>query len=265
MRVICMALLALLLAAAGLVLWRSPWNYATQDRAEAASSVSRSHPAGTDDLGRDRLVRLAAALLLSMAGAVAAGAVATALSLVLGVSAAFCAPWVGRSVLYLADLSLTLPWIFLLMLLRSALPLQMAPLHSAAFTFALLALLGIPAFLRFHYTRATTLTRADWLLQGHAAGVRPARLLLQVAPHLKKLALVQFLLYVPACIVAEANLGALGLGIGEPLSSWGSMLLSLQSAAFNSTSRLVYLPLALLVLVLALLEALSGAEPKEFS
>lgn len=260
MRVAAACLLALLLTVAGLVLLRSPWGYADQDRTQAATSATPGHPTGTDELGRDRLVRMAAAILLGMAGSIAASALATALSLSLGVSAALAPSWIGKSILYAGDLFLTLPWIFLLMLLRAALPLNLPPLHSAAITFALLAVLGVPAFLRFHYTRTIAFSRSEWLLQGRAAGLRTSQLMRQVVPHLRPLVVAQFLLYVPACIIAEANLGTLGLGIGEPLSSWGSMLQSLQSAAFSSTSRLVYLPLALLVVLLTLLEILASGK-----
>ncbi len=263
MRVAATVLLGLLLAAAGAVLYCSPWSYADQDRVEAAAPITRAHPAGADELGRDRLVRTSAALLLSMGGSVAASALATFFSLTLGVGAALCTPWVGRLILYVGDLFLALPWIFLLMMMRAALPLNLAPAHAAALTFALLALLGAPAFLRFHYTRTLAFSHSGWLLQSHAAGLRGTQIFHQVIPHLRPLIVTQFLLYVPACIAAEANLGTLGLGIGEPLSSWGSMLQSLQSTAFTSTSRLIYLPLLLLVLVLTLLELLAERKAEE--
>jgi ABC-type dipeptide/oligopeptide/nickel transport system permease subunit len=60
---------------------------------------------------------------------------------------------------------------------------------------------------------------------------------------------------VPAFIVAEANLGALGLGVGEPVPSWGAMLLELDNYALLAQSRWVYLPIALLVAVLLILES----------
>ena len=74
-------------------------------------------------------------------------------------------------------------------------------------------------------------------------------------PHLLPLLLPQFLICVPAFIVAEANLGALGLGVGEPMPSWGSMLLELDNSALLARSHWVYLPIALLVLVLLILES----------
>ena len=120
----------------------------------------------------------------------------------------------------------------------------------------MLGLLGAPAFLRVHHARASALRRADWWLQARAAGLRPAQLLRQVLPHLRPLLLTQFVLYIPACIIAEANLGTLGLGVSEPLASWGSMLQSLQGAVFLGSSRLIYLPIALLIVVLILLELL---------
>jgi ABC-type dipeptide/oligopeptide/nickel transport system permease subunit len=55
-------------------------------------------------------------------------------------------------------------------------------------------------------------------------------------------------------MVAEANLGALGLGVGEPVPSWGSMLLELGNTASLARSHWVYLPIVLLVVVLMIFE-----------
>ncbi len=256
MRLALISLLALLLLTAGATLWRSSWSYADQDRLQIAAAATAQHPIGTDELGRDRLVRTAAALLLDGAGATAASALASFLAVTLACAAAFSAGWIGRFLLYLGDLFLTLPWIFLLMMVRSALPLNLAPLHSAGVTFLLLGILGGPAFLRLHFTRITALRRSEWMFQARASGLRPAQLVCQFLPHLRPMLLTQFVLYIPACVIAEANLGTLGLGVSEPLASWGSMLQSLQSSVFLGSSALIYLPIVMLVLILMALELL---------
>lgn len=257
MRLMALLSLITILALATVTLWRSSWSYAAQDRLAIGTGISRQHMAGTDELGRDRAVRTSLAMLLGVAGSVGASALASLLAVGLGTAAAFASPWIGSTLLYLADLFLTLPWIFLLLMVRAALPLSMDPMHAAGITFLLLGLLGAPVFLRAHYTRTRALRRAEWLLQGRASGLRPAQIARHILPHLRTLLLTQFLLYIPACIIAEANLGTLGLGIGEPLASWGSMLQSLESAAFLSSSRLIYLPIVLLILILVLFELLA--------
>ena len=262
MRLAALSLLSLLVLLAALLVARHPHSYAAQDRFAIAASSSTTYPVGTDELGRDRSVRLALALLLGLAGAVLASTFASLGAVTLGAGAAFCRPWVGHVLLYASDLFLTLPWIFLLMLVRAAFPLSLPPLQSASITFGLLALLGVPAFLRVNYIRTRRLQRSEWWQQAQAYGLHRHQLTRQLLPHLRPLLLTQFLLYIPACVIAEANLGALGLGIAEPLPSWGSMLQSLQSSVLLSSSKLAYLPIALLVAVLLCLELLLPAEDR---
>lgn len=257
MKTIARTLLLTFVLASTLLLWHSPMAFATQDRDHIAAGSSTQHWTGTDELGRDRTLRLAGALLLGLAGSVFAAAIATGLAVGIGVFAAFAHSVVANCLLYLSDLFLTLPWLFLLMMVRSAMPLTMAPLQSAAVTFMLLGLLGWPAYARVCYATALDVRNAEWLVYGRAAGLRTHRLLRKhVLPHLRPLVLTQFLICVPAFLVAEANLGTLGLGVSEPLPSWGSMLLAMQSTAVLASSNWVYLPIVLLVVILFLIELL---------
>ena len=257
MRLICFTLLLVFAAAASLVLVRSHAGYAAQDRDHIAEGMTSKHWVGTDELGRDRGVRVSVALLLGMAGAIAASTLATLISAFVGVTAAFASRGVASLLMYLRDLFLTLPWLFLLMMVRSALPLTLAPLQSAGVTFLLLGLLGWPAYAGVSYARAVAVRNAEWLIYARAGGLRTGQLARRhVLPHLFPLLVSQFVIYIPACLVAEANLGTLGLGISEPLPSWGSMLLSLGHTAVLAGSAWVYLPIILLVAVLLFLELL---------
>jgi ABC-type dipeptide/oligopeptide/nickel transport system permease subunit len=250
------AALLLLILGGALVLRLAPYDYAFQDRDATMAPSTARHWTGTDELGRDRAVRVAAALLIGLTGATVAAAITTTIAACFGLLAAFSPASIAAIFMFVSDIFLSLPWLFLLMMARSLLPLTASPLETAVATFLVLAALGWPACARAIYRGASVLRSAEWLIYGRACGLKPRQLVrLHILPHLRPLILPQFLICVPAFVVAEANLGALGLGVGEPMPSWGAMLLELDNSALLAQSHWVYLPIALLVAVLLILES----------
>jgi peptide/nickel transport system permease protein len=239
----------------------SPAPYEQQFRESPNAAPSHQFPLGTDGLGRDRLSRLLHGSRISLLMAPAAAALTTLIAAVLGASAGYLGGWWERRVLNLTDLFLSLPWFFLLLTVRAALPLNAAPLVSVMITFLLLGLLGWAAPARVLRAGVRSRRDADFVLQARACGVRGFRLLfVHVLPNLKPVLYAQFLISVPVFILAEANLGLLGLGVAEPLPSWGGLLRELENYPAILENPWILAPLVLLVLVVGSLQSVLSGE-----
>ena len=226
----------------------APAPYAKQFREDPDAAPSRAHWLGTDDLGRDRFSRLLYGTRVSLLLAPAAALLAALLAGLLGGVAGYLGGWTERGLMAAADLVLSLPWLFLLLAVRALLPLNVEPMQSVTITFLILGCLGWAAGARVVCAGASSLRNSDFALQARAQGCSEWRLLFRhLAPNLRPLLLTQFLISVPIFILAEANLAILGLGVAEPLPSWGSLLRELEGLTAISGKPWVFLPLLLLI------------------
>jgi peptide/nickel transport system permease protein len=227
-----------------------PAPFARQFRDIPNAGPSTTHPLGTDPLGRDSLSRLLYGTRVSLLLAPAAALLSTIIAAVLGSAAGFMGGWFERIVLALTDLSLSLPWLFLLLTVRAMLPLDVPPMLSVVIAFLMMGLLGWQASVRVICTAARGIKDSDFLLLARSTGCKPTRLLLRhVAPNLRSLFYAQFLISIPLFILTEANLSILGLGVMEPMPSWGNLLRGFEDFSALSANPLRLVPLILLVVV----------------
>jgi len=222
-------LAALFVAAAGSVAARAD-SHSRQFRDAPDARPSLVFPLGTDDLGRDRLSRLLFATGVSLVLAPAAALLATLLAALAGGLAGYFGGWWDKFLVRSIDLMLSLPWLFLLLAARALLPLNAPPLASLAMTYGLLAALGWAGPARVIRAGTRRLRESDFALQASAEGCGALRILWrQVIPNLKPLLLAQLWTTIPVFILAEANLGLLGLSASEPFPTWGNLLRELQN------------------------------------
>ncbi len=148
-----------------------------------------------------------------------------------------------------ADLFLSLPWLFLLLIVRACLPLNVSPEASVAITFLLLGMLGWAAPARVVRAAVRKLKSSDFVFMARARGCRSGRLLWrQLLPNVAPILLAQFWISIPIYILTETTLGMLGLGVAEPLPSWGGLLRELEGGYFIAQPYLLA-PAILLALV----------------
>ena len=225
------------------------YSYAHQFRELSNTAPSSAHWLGTDGLGRDLFTRMVYGTRVSLLLAPAAALLATIIAALLGGIAGLRGGWLEKIILASTDLSMSLPLLFVLIALRALLPLDVSPILSVVATFVVLGLLGWPASLRVVWAAAKNLRDSDHILLAQALGYRRSQVLFrQVIPCLRPVFLAQFWISIPLFILTEATLSMLGLGVMEPLPSWGNLLRGSEDFSAMAANPWRLVPLVVLVL-----------------
>ncbi len=241
--------------------WLAPEGYAKQFRETPNAPPSHQHWLGTDDVGRDRFARVLYGTRISLLLAPAAALISTALAVLVGGLAGYLGGIWLRLARGFTDLFLSLPWLFLLITVRALLPLNVSPMVSVLITFFVLGVLGWAASARVLSTSADGLRNSDFILQARASGLHGPRLFfVHVLPNLKPVLYAQFWISIPVFILSEANLGILGLGVAEPMPSWGSLLRELEGLISFREEPWKLAPLLLLIVVMTSFQLLLSNE-----
>ncbi len=203
---------------------------------------------GTDAFGRDQLSRFLYGGQLSLSAGLLAAVLSVGLGVCLGALAGFYGGWMDEALMRAGELFLALPWLYLLFAVRAALPLRVAEWQVFLLLIAVIGLIGWARPARL--IRGAVLSAKERKFVVAAAGFGASGFYLlrrHVLPQTYSIALTQLALLIPQYILAEVTLTFLGLGVGEPLPSWGSLFAPLQRYAVLASYWWMLLPAALLV------------------
>ncbi|MGW9332550.1 ABC transporter permease subunit [Bosea sp. NPDC055594] len=214
-------------------------------RLALAVPIKRQHFLfGTDSNGRDLLTRTLVAGRVSLA----IGLLATGVALVIGVAYGATAGYLGGRVdmvmMRIVDVLYSLPFIFLVILL--------VVFFGRNFILMFLAVGAIEWLDMARIVRGQTLSikRQDYVLAAEALGVSTGGILKRhVIPNTLGPVIVYVTLLVPKVILLESFLSFLGLGVQEPMTSWG-VLISDGARAIQATPWMLAFPAAFLVTTL---------------
>jgi oligopeptide transport system permease protein len=214
-------LLAVIVAAAVLVPWLSPYDYATPVWTQifAAPSLHGGRLFGTDALGRDLLVRVMWGCRVSLLVGVAASLISVAIGVLWGATAGYLGGRVDGLLMRMVDVLYCVPFIPLVIVLEV--------LFGRNFLLVFVAIGAVSWLDIARMVRGQTLSiRAhEYIEAARALGVRtPAIIWRHVIPNLIGLVAVYATLTIPSVILFEAVLSFLGLGVHEPLASLGSLV-----------------------------------------
>jgi len=208
---------------------------------------------GTDAYGRDQFSRFLYGGQISLLAGMLAAAISVAIGIVVGAIAGFYGGWIDEVLMRGGELFLALPWLYLLFAVRAVLPLHIAEWQVFLLLVAVMGLIGWARPARLIRGVVLTAKERNFVLAARGFGATDWHVLYRhVLPQTYGVVLTQIALLIPQYVLAEVTLSFLGLGVSEPLPSWGTLLASLQQYYVLSSYWWMFLPALFLVPVFLL-------------
>ena len=244
--VVSMVVLAIIAAMAALAPWLSPHPYDAVywERIAAPPDFANAHWFGTDGNGRDLFVRTLYGARVSLM----VGILATAVSLLIGVTWGAIAGYFGGHLddlmMRFVDVMYSLPFMFFVILLMVVFGRNI---------FLIFIAIGAVEWLTMaRIVRGQTLSvkGKEFIEAARAAGVTNRKIIRRhIIPNVLGPVIVYVTLTVPHVILIESFLSFLGLGVQEPLTSWGVLIAEGAANMETSPWMLIY-PAAFLAVTL---------------
>ncbi|MFK4808991.1 ABC transporter permease [Devosia sp. ZW T5_3] len=192
---------------------------------------------GTDQLGRDVLVRLAYGARVSLLVGVLASLAASLIGVTVGVLAGFFGGWIDMVLSRAMDLVMSVPFLLCALALVSV----FGP--SLSLSIGVIVFFSWTTMGRVVRSQVMSLRAREFVQASRSLGASSLSIMVvDILPNLSVPIIVYTTMMIPSAIVFEATLSFLGLGIVPPAPSWGGML---ADAAANS----IYLVAWWLVLI----------------
>ncbi|MBW8760296.1 MAG: ABC transporter permease subunit [Burkholderiales bacterium] len=202
------------------------------------------HLFGTDELGRDLLVRTLVGGRISLLVGLLATLVSVSIGVVWGAVAGFAGGRVDSVMMRIVDMAYAVPYLLIAILVVTVFGRDILLVVAAIAAFSWLDMARV--------VRGQTLSlkSREFVEAARAIGVPTWRIIFQhVVPNLMGVVVIYTSIVVPGVILSESVLSFLGLGVQEPMTSWG-VLIHDGAAVMAATPWMILFPAAALSITL---------------
>jgi ABC-type dipeptide/oligopeptide/nickel transport system permease subunit len=214
-----LSIVCVVIAVALLSPWLAPYDYSRTNMIYVWEPPGTQFRLGTDALGRDVLSRIIVGARVSLTVALSVLAIVLPFGTLVGMAAAWYGGWVDAIAMRSADITFAFPELMIAILVAAMLGPGISTIVIA------LALVGWPGIARIARSLVLGLREQQFVEAAIVSGTPPWRILLaHCLPNIMPALIVRASVGIGFIIMAEATLSFLGLGVQEPLPSWGGMI-----------------------------------------
>ena len=182
-------------------------------------SIESGHYFGTDELGRDLFARTVQGTRVSLLVGIVGAAIAVVIGTLYGAISGFAGGRTDQIMMRAVDILMSIPYMFVLILLLVMFGRSMWLLFLGI---GLISWLDMARIVR---GQTLTLKNREYIEAARATGVPGWRIILRhIVPNLLGVVAVYATLLIPLMILTESFMSFLGLGVQEPLTSWGALI-----------------------------------------
>lgn len=233
---------------------------ATVDLFNRFAAPTGDHPLGTDELGRDTLVRLMQGGQVSLFIGLVAALIAATIGTSIGIVAGYFGGWWDHFLMRMTDGVIALPLLPLLIVLAAldlsklGLPRDLVDSENISLyrIIAIVSLAGWTTSARLVRANTLALRERPFVLAARAQGASAFRIMtVHILPNLASPIIVATTLSIGNIILLESVLSFLGLGIQPPVPSWGNLLTNAQELIWQAPMLAFYPGVLIFVTVIA--------------
>jgi peptide/nickel transport system permease protein len=205
--------------------------------------TGRIYLLGSDAYGRDQLSRILYGGQISLLAGLLGAGLTLFMGVLIGATAGYYGGWRDGLLMRTAELFVALPWLYLLFALRAFLPLSVSPIEAFFLVVLVIAVVGWARPARLVRGVVLSIKERDFVRAARGFGATDGYLLRRhILPETSSVVLTQAAILVPQFVLAEMTLSFLGLGVPEPVPTWGSLLANLQQYSVLVSYWWMYLP-----------------------